>query len=162
MSYIGKKYIANDNSYCLNLSDPHGADYRLAGTIDEDPKEAEIVSEPYEFDIKSFKGEYRTYTFINVKYNGDIIRILFDERWVDNKLEDRLSFHRERNKMSRFLLDDIEFDLDFDILYKNKNRMKNLFLLPILVVLTMSCEKAKINSLEKDLDGSFGVYHYLN
>lgn len=40
--------------------------------------------------------------------------------------------------------------------------MKNLFLLLTLIILTMSCEKAKINSLEKDLDGSFGVYHYLN
>lgn len=95
MSYIGKKYIARDNSYCLNLSDTHGDDYRLAGTHNEDPKEAEIVSEPYKFDIKSSSGEYRTHTFINVKYNGDIIRILFDERCVDNELEDRLSLHRE-------------------------------------------------------------------
>lgn len=94
-----KKYIANDNSYCLNLSNPDGPDYRLAGTINEDPKEAEIVSEPYEFDIKSFKGEYRTHTFVNVKYNGDIIRILFDESCVDGNLEERIT----RNQENRLL-----------------------------------------------------------
>jgi len=40
--------------------------------------------------------------------------------------------------------------------------MKNLLVLFTLAILVMSCEKAQVRSLEKELDGSFGVYHYLN
>lgn len=85
MSYIGKTYIADDNSYCKNLSKDSNfngpLDYRLAGTFFEDPKEAIIVSEPYQVNILNvYNNEYNKYWFINVEYNNDTIMVLFKEK----------------------------------------------------------------------------------
>lgn len=81
MTYIGKKYKANDNSFSINLTDVGGCRHNLAGTVNEDAKTAEIVSEPYKQEVR-FHGNTWTYDFINVLYKGDTIRVMFNKRNV--------------------------------------------------------------------------------
>ena len=89
-SIIGKKYIASDNSYLINLTYP-GRDVRLAGMVGENPKEAKIVSEPYMFGIRTFTDEEAVLeTFINVRYKKDIIRVLYHEDNVNACLGGRI------------------------------------------------------------------------
>lgn len=92
---IGKKYIAVDNSYCLNLTN-QDRDYRLAGTYVDEPKEATIISEPYKEVVESVVGGKKEYEFINVEYEGDTIRVLYHENAVDANLNERINENRRR------------------------------------------------------------------
>ncbi|QQO97027.1 hypothetical protein Nekkels1_27 [Cellulophaga phage Nekkels_1] len=96
---IGKTYIANDNSYSINLTYSN-RDCRLAGCYISKPKLAKIVSEPYTFRIKSnVMDEGFEHKFINVEYNGDIFRVLYNERNINASLSDRIKSHNELREM---------------------------------------------------------------
>ena len=88
-SIIGQSYISNDNSYMINLTTPE-IDYRLAGTLlGDNPIVTKIISEPYEFGIKSIaNNELKTYQFINVEHDGYIFRVLYQENNVNADLEE--------------------------------------------------------------------------
>ena len=88
---IGRTYLANDNSYLLNLTNPE-KDFRLAGTskydeegmcfVKDQPRiPVMIVSEPYECSIETYGG-FRLCTFVNVQHGDYTIRVLFDKRNV--------------------------------------------------------------------------------
>ncbi len=95
-SIIGKPYIANDNSYSINLT-TKSTTVRLAGTARGHPKLAIIVSEPY----TAFIGiVQKTCTFVNVRYEKDIIRVLFKEANITDDLEER----KEQNRFNHRVL----------------------------------------------------------
>ena len=105
IKYKGKKYIPSDTSYFINLTYPT-RDHRLAGTMvgEQEPKECEIVSEPYEFEILTdILGEPITHWFINVKYKKDICRVLFKECNVDADLEQRIEKHYDRIQIYKYM-----------------------------------------------------------
>lgn len=87
---IGRTYLASDNSYLLNLTNPN-EDFRLAGCpvyneeelrwVKKDPIPVTIVSEPYECTVE-FMGKFNLRTFVNVQYKDYTIRVLFNERNV--------------------------------------------------------------------------------
>ena len=88
---IGRTYLASDNSYLLNLTNPE-KDFRLAGThkyneegtgfVKDNPRiPAMIVSEPYECMVE-FLGKFHLRTFVNVQHGDYTIRVLFDKRNV--------------------------------------------------------------------------------
>jgi hypothetical protein len=91
-SLIGKKYISSDNSHSKNLTGKE--DYCLAGTDISKPKEAIIVSEPYKEKIFYFKQEFE-YTFINVNYKKNTIRVLYFEKNVNVDLKTRIKEHNK-------------------------------------------------------------------
>ncbi|AGO47359.1 hypothetical protein Phi19:1_gp069 [Cellulophaga phage phi19:1] len=96
---IGKTYIASDNSYSINLTYPQ-RDCRLAGCNLSRPKATKIVSEPYLFRIKSnVMDEGFEHEFINVEYNGDIFRVLYNERNINASLADRIKMQNEFRQM---------------------------------------------------------------
>ena len=85
-SIIGKTYIAKDNSYMINLTNPD-VDFRLAGTlVDKEHIPVTIVSEPYELPKETvFLGEGSTtkiYKFINVTHQGYVISVMYFEDGV--------------------------------------------------------------------------------
>src|SRR5690349_17704181 len=92
---IGRKYIARDNSYSLNLT-YQKRDYHLAGTFNENPKEALIVSEPYKQTIESWDIK-KELEFINVEYEGDTIRVMYFESAVDDDLQERILKNHNRH-----------------------------------------------------------------
>lgn len=94
-SIIGKKYIAIDNSYSLNLTNQK-RDYRLAGTGNDNPKEAIIISEPYKQDVECIVSGIKSYDFINVKYEQDTIRVLYHEQAVEADLQECIRKNNNR------------------------------------------------------------------
>ena len=105
-SIIGKSYIPNDTSYCVNLTYPR-RDHRLAGTMtgDNHPKVTKIVSEPYEFLIRRDinKDEAHKHWFIHVEYKGDIVRVLYYKDNVDANLQERMHKLERNQEMLRYL-----------------------------------------------------------
>lgn len=94
---IGMKYVPNDNSFLLCLSDQYRVE-RLAGTmIDPVPKETTIVSQPYIFEVKTAIGTYEKYNFINVKYQDDVFRVLFRHSNVNVTIEERIKNNIRNN-----------------------------------------------------------------
>lgn len=88
MSLIGKSYIAFDNSYTKRLDTDNQEDLpSFAGTVNSDPKESKIISEPYMLVVGSFKQEYK---FIDVEYNGEKYRVLYHALGVDSDLNEAL------------------------------------------------------------------------
>ena len=87
---VGKKYITSDNSYSVNVSNP-SKDVRLAGTLKPltAPKEAIILTEPFKHEIKGYRTDSVS-DFINVEYEGDIIRVLYYEGNIDACLKIRI------------------------------------------------------------------------
>lgn len=94
-SIIGKKYVAIDNSYSLNLTDQKREHY-LAGTGFDNPKEAIIVSEPYKQDVECIVSGIKSYDFINVKYEQDTIRVMYHKQAVEADLEERIRKNNNR------------------------------------------------------------------
>tara|TARA_R110000782_G_scaffold178772_2_gene269622 strand:+ start:1551 stop:1862 length:312 start_codon:yes stop_codon:yes gene_type:complete len=93
-SIVGKKYIPNDSSYLKNITNPK-IDCRLAGTVmGYDPKECEIVSEPYQDSIESCTG-HLIHMFVNVSYDGSVFKVLFNERNIEANLEERIKRNKE-------------------------------------------------------------------
>lgn len=81
MSLVGKRYTPGDNSYIVNIknkySDQHISLFDL---------ETIIISEPYEERVTScfVKGGYMR-TFVNVLYNGEIYRVLYNPGWINEE-----------------------------------------------------------------------------
>lgn len=92
-SLIGKKYIPRDNSFILILSrDIYRKSLissRLAGSINELPKECIIISEPYKQKVGDDIHE-----FINVSYNNDEFRVLFYQSDVDANIIEKNKQHK--------------------------------------------------------------------
>lgn len=98
MSIIGKKYLAFDNSYILNLSINKMYKFKnpLFAPCDANPKGiiTTIVSEPYlqtisrrvniSYKITVYKVE--THLFVNVLHDNHVYRILYNPEGVDKKI----------------------------------------------------------------------------
>ena len=68
MKYTGKQYVAIDNSYEINLSDPSADKAYLAGTISDYFKVTTIVSEPFEIMYLGVHcKEFKPHIFVIVK-----------------------------------------------------------------------------------------------
>lgn len=90
-SIIGKRYIARDTSYMINLTNPQ-KDFRLAGIrkidplfgigeeYEQNPIPVMIVSEPYDLPKESMFSdgfETKIHKFVNVTHMGYVISVLF-------------------------------------------------------------------------------------
>ena len=104
-SIVGKTYIASDNSYSLNLSNPGKNRYLAGNNVGEKAKETIIVSELYDFTIVSnIEGNPpKSYKFVNVKLGEEIIRVLFYERNVNVNLGIRLERNEELHRNLRWV-----------------------------------------------------------
>lgn len=73
MKYKGKKYIAIDNSYEQNLSDPKAEKEYLAGTVFSEPIVTTIISEPFEINyLGAYSTQKRPHLFVLLLTdNGD-------------------------------------------------------------------------------------------
>lgn len=80
---IGKIYRPSDNSYIKCLETGKIKDVYLAGTAmrGDDPKPCLIISNPYEEAIE-FIGKFIKYEFINVLYQDNTYRVLWNEKNV--------------------------------------------------------------------------------
>lgn len=82
---IGSNYIPVDNSYskCLNT----GEKVYLGGTKTDLPIVTRIIEEPFKQDIENvFTKSVKTHDFVLTEdENGNIYKILFDERGLDVK-----------------------------------------------------------------------------
>lgn len=94
-SIIGKKYIAVDNSYSLNLTNQR-REHWLAGTVNDNPKEAIVISEPYKQNVECVVSGIKSYEFVNVEYEGDTIKVMYHEKAVDADLEERIRKNSNR------------------------------------------------------------------
>jgi hypothetical protein len=103
-SIIGKKFYPVNNSYSSIISKDKAKErFYLAGTVTTTPVLVEAVSEPYEESIENIVGEQKTYTFINVSFEGNIYRILYIEG-----IKDRNTFCSSEHDGS--MIDDEDYD----------------------------------------------------
>lgn len=87
MKYTGKQYVAIDNSYEINLSNPNEDKAYLAGTATSYFKVTTIVSEPFSIMyLSAHCKEYKPQNFVIVKgINGMHYMTLFFENGVITK-----------------------------------------------------------------------------
>lgn len=81
MKLLGKRYTPRDNSYIANIkeldSNRHISLYDC---------ETRIVSDVYEDKIpKRFEKGFNRHKFINVLFQGEVYRVLFNPGWVHSE-----------------------------------------------------------------------------
>lgn len=100
MKYTGKKYVAIDNSYEINLSNPVAEKKYLAGTYNTDFTVTTIMSEPF---IVNYLGthckEYNDKIFVMVKDDDNItyMTLFYDNGVIDplSTIDDHIKRHEE-------------------------------------------------------------------
>jgi len=100
MKYTGKQYVAIDNSYEVNLSNPKAEKTYLAGTSSSDFKVTTIASEPFTIMyLGAHSNEYRPCAFVILNdEDGMSYMTLFYENGVitkANTIEDMTKRHED-------------------------------------------------------------------
>ena len=104
MSYIGKKYVPSTNVGSVNIN--NGVPHFLAGNDSEwIPQETIIVSEPYYHEVSVLSGHVPTskkVRYVNVKFQGEVVRVQFYEFNVNANLTRRRNYHEKALDLERY------------------------------------------------------------
>lgn len=100
MKYTGKKYVAIDNSYEVNLSNPLATKKYLGGTYNTDFTITTITCEPFIVNyLGSHCNEYNNKTFVMVKDSENItyMTLFYKHGLIDSlhTIDDHIKRHEE-------------------------------------------------------------------